>query len=410
MNNRRAASLVTAAVLLFMAPDATAADCQQLAQSGQRDKALDCYRAQVKKNPDDLDSRNAVAALLAEQKKFQSALAEFEEVVKRKPTDPVALNGKAMMLIALNKIDEGFATLQKALEVNPNNVQALHNLALINSRHDHFDVAIPLWQRVLAITPDDPDALIGLGEILMKQGKLDEALSFFNKVIVKDDKNAQAIYLAGKTIAQNRPVDAIPYLERAALLSDSPEAWYDLGLVRMFANEWRLAGQALTQALKLAPDDYRVYFELGKVHFEMKRYDDAIEHFDEALNLKPPPAAKTTIRFHFGLVREAQGNDAKAADEYRQALKLDPNHVPSMLNLATLHLQEKRMEPAKELLDRALEIAPQNAIARFNLGKLLLAQGKAEAGKKELKVLLALPENDPLRQEAEEILAGRRPE
>lgn len=411
VNIRRAASLATAGLLL-MANDATAAtDCEKLVQAGQKDKALECFRTVVKKSPDDINSRNAVAALLAEQKKYQSALAEFDEVLKRKATDPVALNGKAMMLIALNRIDEGFTVLAKALEIDPKNVQALHNLALFNARHDHFDIAVPLWQRVLAIEPDDPDALVGLGEILMKQGKLDEALSLFNKVIAKDDRNAQAIYLAGKTIAQHRPVDAIPYLERAALLANEAEPWYDLGLVRMIAQEYRLAGQAFTQALRFAPDDYRVYLELGKVHFEMKRYDDAITHFDEAMKLKPPPAAKATLRFHYGLVREAQGNDTKAADEYQQALKIDPNNVPSMLNLATLHLEAKRMEPAKELLDRVLQVAPQSAIARFNLGKLLIAQGKAEAGKKELKALVAqLPENDPLRQEAEEILAGRRPE
>lgn len=413
MNTRRASSLVIAGIFLLMGHDANAAkpDCQALVLAGKKDKALECYRGQVKKNANDLDARNAIAALLAEQKKYQSALTEFEEVLKRNAKDGVALNGKAMMLIALNRIDEGFATLQKAIETDPSNIQALHNLALINFRHDHFDVAIPLWQRVLKVQPDEPDALVGLGEILLRQGKLDEALAFFNKVIEKDDRHARAIYLAGKTIAQNRPVDAIPYLERAALLADEAEPWYDLGLVRMFAGEWRLAGQAFTQAMKFAPDDYRVYMELGKVHLEMRHFDDAISHFEEVLKLNPPPQAKVAVRYHMGLVREAQGNKKKAADEYLQTLKADSQHLGAMLNLSALYLEEKRYDDAKPLLDKALTVAPANAIARFNLGKLLLAQGKSEAGKKELRALVAaLPENDPLRQEAEEILAGRRPQ
>jgi tetratricopeptide (TPR) repeat protein len=394
-----------------MANDARSAttDCHALVNAGQTDKAIECYRGVLKKSANDLDARNGLAAALAKQKKYQSALSEFDEVLKRQPADGVALNGKAMMLIALNKIDEGFAVMQKAIETNPDNIQALHNLALFNLNHDHPEVAIPLWQRVLTIAPDDPDALVGLGEILMRQGKLDDALGYFNKVIEKDDRHARAIYLAGKTIAQHRPLDAIPYYERAALLADEAEPWYDLGLVRMFAREWRLAGQAFTQALKFAPDDYRIYLELGKVHLEMRRFDDAISHFEEVLKLNPPPQAKVTVRYHMGLVREAQGNKKKAADEYLQTLKADPNHLGATLNLAALYLEDKRFDAAKPLLDKALEIAPTNAIARFNLGKLLLAQGKAEAGKKELKALVAaLPESDPLRQEAEEILAGRR--
>lgn len=392
------------------AANAATADCHALANAGQTDKAIECYRGVLKKSAGDVDARNGLAAALAKQKKYQSALGEFEEVLERQPADGVALNGKAMMLIALNRIDEGFAVMQKAIEADPNNVQALHNLALFNFRHDHFDVAIPLWNRVLSIAPDDPDALTGLGEIYARQGKLDEALANFNKVIAKDDRHTRAIYMAGKVLSQNKPAASIPYFERVVLLApDDAEAWYDLGLVRMIVGETRLAGQALTQALKLAPDDWRIYLELGKVHVQMRRYDDAVAHFEEALRLKAPPEARVAVKFQMGLVREEQNNKKKAADEYGQALKLDANHVPSLLNLAALHLEEKRYDDARPLLDKVLGIVPNNAIARFNLGKLLLAQGKAEAGKKELRALVAaLPEADPLRQEAEELLAGRK--
>jgi tetratricopeptide (TPR) repeat protein len=395
-----------------MANDALSAttDCHALVNAGQTDKAIECYRGVLKKNVADLDARNGLAAALAKQKKYQSALTEFEDVLRRQPADGVAMNGKAMMLIALNRIDEGFAVMQKAIETNPDNIQALHNLALFNYNHDHPEVAIPLWQRVLTIAPDDPDALVGLGEILMRQGKLDEALGFFNKVIAKDDRHARAIYMAGKVLAQSKPVESVEYFERVVLLApDDPEPWYDLGLVRMRVGETRLAGQAFNQAHLLAPDDWRPIMELGKAHYEMRRYDDAIDHFEGVLKRKPPPDAKVAVKFHTGLVREAQNNKKKAADEYGQALKLDPNHVPSMLNLASLHLEEKRWNDAKPLLDRALTIVPQNAIARFNLGKLYLAQGKTEAGNRELKALVAaLPESDPLRQEAEELIAGRK--
>lgn len=397
-------------LLMANAANAATADCHALANAGQTDKAIECYRGVLKKSADDFDARNGLAAALAKQKKYQSALAEFEEVLKRQPADGVAMNGKAMMLIALNRIDEGFAVMQKAIETDPNNVQALHNLALFNFRHDHFDVAVPLWTRVLSISPDDPDALTGLGEIYLRQGKLDEALANFNKVIAKDDRHARAIYMAGKTLSQNKPAAAIPYFERVVLLApEDAEAWFDLGLVRMITRETRLAGQAFNMAHKYAPDDYRPILELGKVHLEMRRYDDAVAHFDEVLRLKPPPETKVAVKFHMGLVREAQNNEKKAADEYGQALKLDPGHVPSLLNLAALHLQEKRYDDAKPLLEKALGIVPNNAIARFNLGKLLLAQGKTEAGKKELRALVAaLPEADPLRQEAEELLSGRK--
>src|SRR5438477_3920738 len=87
------------------------ADCKDLAKAGKRGEATDCYRKAVKKNPDDVDARNALGALLVEQKKYDDALAQFDAVLAKKPTDGVALNAKAMTLLAQKKVDEAFATL-----------------------------------------------------------------------------------------------------------------------------------------------------------------------------------------------------------------------------------------------------------------------------------------------------------
>lgn len=403
--------LVVFFLLVFGAPAPSAPSvdhpCHPLARNAKWPEATRCYKTSLEKNANDLEARNGLAAVHAQQGQFKESLAQFELALKTNAADGVALNGRAMMLLALKRVDEAFEALQKALEVDPDNLQALSNLALINHESGHDEIAVPLWKRILEIEPSDVDALLGLGEVRMEKGDVDGAYkNHFLKVLEKNPKNARAQWLAGKAVAQQRPADAVPFLENAAALAPKePEVWYDLGVARMAAGEMRLGGQALTQAMELAPNDPRIYLEMGKVHLHMRDFEAADAHFEAALAMKPSNEIKATIRYHSGILRERQGNARKAEDEYRLALKILPEHVPSMVNLAALLVEEKRYDVALPPLQKALELDPKNAAARYNLGRLLIEQGKIEEGKKQLTPLLMRPKGDPIREGAESVLA-----
>ena len=381
--------------------------CHPLARAAKWADATSCYQRSLEKNEKDLEARNGLAAVYAQQNQFKESLAQFELALKVRETDGVALNGKAMMLLALKRVDEAFAVLEKALEIDPENLQALSNLALINHESGNDEIAIPLWKRVLEIDAGDVDALLALGEIRMEKGDVDGAYrQHFLKVLEKDPKNARAQWLAGKAVAQARPADAVPFLENAANLAPKdPEIWFDLGVARMAAGEVRLGGQALTQAMELAPDDPRIYLEMGKVHLHLRDFEAADAHFEQALALKPSNEIKAAIRYHSGILRERQGNARKAEDEYRLALKIQPDYVPAMVNLAAILVEEKRYDDALPVLQKALGIDPKNPSAHYNLGRLYVEQGKVEEGKKQLQPLLSRPKGDPIREGAESVLA-----
>ena len=405
------ASLALAAVF-FGASAASAAEhpCHKLARAGKNPQAAACYKKAIAKNGKDLEARNGLAAVLAQQGQFTQALAQFDAALKVKPEDGVALNGRAMMLLALKRVDEAFSTLERALALDPKNIQALSNLALINRQTGRPDLSVELWKRVLEIDPTHEEAHLGIGEIRMAKGDLDGAVKeHFNKVIEKNPNSARGQWLLGKALSQHRPADAIPYLEAASRLAPKePEIWYDLGLARMAISEVRLAGQALTQAMTYAPDDPRILLELGKVHMQMRDYEAAEAHFEEALVKKPPKPIMATVRYHIGILRERQGDMRRAQDEYRMALRLEPSHVPSMVNLAALLVEEKRYDEAMRPLQQILQREPDNAPARYNLGRIYIEQGKVEEGKKQLQPLLSRPEGDPLREGAETLLARVR--
>jgi predicted O-linked N-acetylglucosamine transferase (SPINDLY family) len=89
----------------------------------------------------------------------------------------------------------------------------------------------------------------------------------------------------------------------------------------------------------------------------------------EALELAVE-AAPDTPQLHYNLaeaLRTAARND-DAEVSYRNAIKLDADHVPALQNLATLLLEAHRIDEAVALLQRAVRVAPDCAPAHYFLG------------------------------------------
>lgn len=386
--------------------------CKKHVDAGKSDKAFECFRDAAKKNPADTRIGNAHAAMLADRGKLDAALAEFERVIATDARNATAKNGKAMILLVQKKYEAGFALLEEALKESPDDIQILQNCAILALTARRLELAAGAFTRVLALSPDHGGAHSGLGETLMLAGKPDDAIPHFLAAIKKNDKDSRSHWLLGKVLATSNPKLAVEHLERASFLAkDDAQVWYDLGLTRRLIGEERLAGQALTQAMQLAPGDARVVYELGKVHTAMNRFDMATAHFEKVLQMKPDPVLKGQTHYHFALLLEAQSNYKAAEAQYGLALKSAPDDVPALVNLSRLYAGQKRWADARRLLDRAAKLAPQNPGVRYNLGAVMIQQGDVEAGKQELRNLVAtLERDDPLRGQAEEILRGARPD
>jgi len=60
----------------------------------------------------------------------------------------------------------------------------------------------------------------------------------------------------------------------------------------------------------------------------------------------------------------------KACKAYRQALMLDPNLVPALVNLANLHYAQDEFIESQAIYERAINLDPDCFEAYFNLGNI----------------------------------------
>ena len=92
----------------------------------------------------------------------------------------------------------------------------------------------------------------------------------------------------------------------------------------------------------------------------------------ELLAAEMVDADRPEAHLNLGLLDQRRGDPAAAEKEYRTALRLDPNFVPALVNLADLDRASGRDDEGAELLKKAMAIEPDNADVQYALGLYLV--------------------------------------
>lgn len=74
----------------------------------------------------------------------------------------------------------------------------------------------------------------------------------------------------------------------------------------------------------------------------------------------------------------SENNTVKAADAYLKALRIKPDHIPSLVNLAECMVQLKDIEQGIKFYDAALKINPKFGLALCNKSNLMCIHGMAQ--------------------------------
>jgi len=125
------------------------------------------------------------------------------------------------------------------------------------------------------------------------------------------------------------------------------------------------------------------------------------------------PAFTADTRFAAGQLAESQGAPVGAVEQYREALKIDPKHQPSLYRLGMIYTQQKAYPQAIETWRRYLTVTNNSPNAYSNLGFCYELAGKPAEAEATYKAGIARdPKSQPCRVNYGLMLArtGRVPE
>jgi tetratricopeptide (TPR) repeat protein len=137
------------------------------------------------------------------------------------------------------------------------------------------------------------------------------------------------------------------------------------------------AEEKLKEATALAPDEPASWADLGLLYMRQRRFDEAAASLDKARQLAPE---NSTLYVLLGQLESARGNSAEAAKDFRRASELDPRNLKALYALS--REVERGGEGGEEeelrLLQKILEVQPDNLSVRLDVARLAAKRGDAE--------------------------------
>jgi len=100
--------------------------------------------------------------------------------------------------------------------------------------------------------------------------------------------------------------------------------------------------------------------------------------------------------YRLGIIYAERGDTARAIQECRQAIELDPTYPKSYLNLGSMLVAADRHEQAVEAFRAAVRLDPQYVTGRVNLAMALESLGAFEAAVAQLDTILAFDPTNAL--------------
>ena len=137
-----------------------------------------------------------------------------------------------------------------------------------------------------------------------------------------------------------------------------PITWKQVGL-------WKDSSTMLLHTLKVTDNNYIAHDTLGVHLFFEGKTDEAIRHFEKALQINPE---YHNSHFNLGLASFQKGKIEEAIGHYRAAIQAEPNFAKAYCNLGVAYFQEGKTEQAVGSYFRAIEIKPDYVDALYNAG------------------------------------------
>lgn len=173
----------------------------------------------------------------------------------------------------------------------------------------------------------------------------------------------------------------------------APESWCALGNAWSLAKDHEQALKCFKRATQLDPKFAYAYTLQGHEHMANEEYDKALTAFRQSISAD---RRHYNAYYGIGMVYEKLGNYDKAYTHFHSAHIIHPMNAVLICCIGTVLEKQKHVLQALQYFNKATELAPRAAQARFRKARALLAVGNLPAAQKELLVLRDLAPNNAL--------------
>ncbi|HEY6865506.1 MAG TPA: tetratricopeptide repeat protein [Burkholderiales bacterium] len=365
-------------------PQAHFAVAQTAAGAGDEELALAEIRQAEQLRPD-WDNAVLLEAQLLQRKSPDAAAARLETFLKSNPGSREVRLDYARLLVSQKKIAEARGEFQKLLAAYPDNSDVTFAVALLSLQLNDYDAAEANLKRLLQGSYRDKNGVrLYLGQIAEDRKKLPEALRWYDEItggehyLAARIRSAQVLSKQGKLAAarerlhQTEPQNG---QQRIQLILAEAQLLRD-------ANQPKAAFDMVQQALDKLPNQPDLLYDHAMLAEKLDRMDILESSLRKLIALRPDYAHAYNALGYSLADRNERLPEARELIE--KALKLSPDDSFIIDSMGWVLYRQGKTKDALEWLQKAYAARPDAEIAA-HLGEVLWVLGRRDDAERVLR-------------------------
>ena len=318
--------------------------------------------------------------LLIQANQLEQALNVLQTLLTNAPEQMDAVPLYAYLLDRLDQTSLALQWMVRALSKYPNKQEWRLMYARMLADAEQFEEAIKQFKWLLSIHPQHGDILYALGILSLETGQMVAATGYFMRLLESGERVNMARYYLGIIAQEEKNLEqALYWYHKVEGSSNYLKAQAQIALVLLEQGHLEQAIKHLQNVPVANIEDKISLIQMeAELLTEQKRYQQALDAYHHALELKPDDVEVLYMR---ALLHEKMGNIGLLEQDLRRVLVLDPENVGALNALGySFADQTNRYQDAYELIKKALSLKPSDYYILDSMGWVLYKMGNyAEA-------------------------------
>ncbi|HUZ05440.1 MAG TPA: tetratricopeptide repeat protein, partial [Acidobacteriaceae bacterium] len=373
--------------------------------------AIVAYQAALDADPDNLDAQRGLAQDLLQTGKTDQALKLFQGISAEDPEDVQSFLRVAELEREKGHLDKSQKALEHAKAIEPDSVEVHYNQALLDEAQGNLNAAAEGLEQLVAASAK-ADGVYSDGEknnraifldrlatVYREGNKTEQAVGVYKKMIELGGDYAERGYqgeIDAYRIAKMWPEATAA--AQAAVQAQPKSVDLKLTLAGQLADTGQVdQGLAMAKSqLNGTPQDRVVLLTLAQMYTRLSRWKDAANTLDQADKLSQKPEDQVFVLFLRGALAERQKHLDAAEVEFRKALAIAPDNALALNYLGYIMADHNmNLNEAIKLIQRAVQMDPQNGAYLDSLGWANLKMGQYALAEENLQRASELMPDDP---------------
>ena len=359
-------------------------------QNEKTEEALEFFNKDIQENPKNGYSYSWIAMLRVHQEEYGRALTAADMAIKLLPKKDAeyvifAYTTRSDVYLNLEDTVKAISDLTTAIKIKPDENSLYEKRAQIYYEQERYDLADADYQKMIELKPGETMGYMGLGRNANSQKRWDDAIKPFDYVTkLASDYSQGYAFRAESYIGKEKWAEATDDIVKALSLDWDRKAHYLAGTLKEPAFTM-LVSKIKVQSAK-SPNEATWPYILGTMYEQNKHYTKAIEYYETANSKDVSPSVYQRI----SICHYEMGKYEDALNSINQALSLDSTDLSYKARRANIYYEMGEVHSAIAEWDNVLKAQPEYGFGYYRRGWFKELAGDMEGAIEDLSMSIVL--------------------